>query len=95
MPGLYQYLLQEYSQIQKAISEEAALALGKRGNASQLNTTEDELSEIRVYFGYIDLADEETAHAKLNEHVWVIRADQNTYALLAPSGETIFVGKTK
>ena len=95
MPDLYPVFITGTLPDTDAISEETALTLGKKEIASQLNTTEEKLSEIRVYFGYIDLADEETAHAKLNEHVWVIRAEQNTYALLAPSGETIFVGETK
>lgn len=95
MPDLYPVFVTGILPDTDAISEEAALTLGKKEIASRLNTTEEKLSGIRVYFGYINLADEETAHAKLNEHVWVIRAEQNTYALLAPSGETIFVGETK
>lgn len=95
MPDLYPVFVTGILPDTDAISEEAALTLGKKEIASRLNTTEEKLSGIRVYFGYINLADEETAHAKLNEHVWVIRAEQNTYVLLTPSGETIFVGETR
>ena len=95
VPDLYSVFVTGILPDKDAISEEAALALGRKAIAAQLNTSEEELTGIKVYFGYIDLADENISHAKWNEHVWVIMAGQHSYALLTPSGETIFVGETK
>lgn len=69
-----------------AIPEAEATAIGTKALPAQ-----DELSNVKAFFGFIDLADEATAHAKLGEHVWVIRTSQH-YALVSPAGDVLFVG---
>lgn len=74
-----------------AISESKAIEIGTKAIATQLSVSEEQLIGVKCFFGYINLADEDVAHAKLGEHVWVIDANQY-YALLSPAGDVIFVG---
>ena len=74
-----------------AISEEQAVAIGTAAMMAQLSVPQEHLTDAKAFFGYINLADEKAAHAKLGEHVWLIDADQY-YALVSPSGDVIFVG---
>lgn len=69
-----------------AIPEAEATAIGTKALSAQ-----DELSNVKAFFGFIDLADEATTHAKLGEHVWVIRTEHH-YALVSSSGDVLFVG---
>ena len=95
VPDLYPIFITGTLPDTDAISEENALAIGKKAIADYLNTNAEELNEVRIYFGYIDLDDAQAAHAKLNDHVWAIVSGSHSYALLTPSGETIFAGETK
>lgn len=72
-----------------AISEAEAMSIGTNALADQVS--QEELANAKAFFGFIDLADEATAHAKLGEHVWVVSTEQN-YALVSPSGDVLFVG---
>lgn len=75
-----------------AIEEEQALEIGVRAIASQTFIAREELTGVRVFFGYVDISDEEAAHAQLGERVWAVDTEQNYYALLSPVGEVIYVG---
>lgn len=72
-----------------AIPKTEAMAIGIKALSDQVS--QDELSNTKAFFGFIDLADEAAAHAKLGEHVWVIRTGQH-YALVSPAGDVLFVG---
>lgn len=72
-----------------AISETEAMAIASTALSAQ--ASQDELSNAKAFFGFIDLADEADAHAKLGERVWVIIAEQH-YALVSPAGDVLFVG---
>lgn len=74
-----------------ALPEAQAVETGMKAIAAQLSMAQDEVGETKAFFGYINLADEEAAHAKLGQHVWVI-ATEKAYALVNPAGEVIFVG---
>ena len=74
-----------------AIPETKAVEIGVNAIAAQLSVSPENLTAVKAYFGYINLADEEAAHVKLGEHVWVIVANQY-YALMTPAGDVIFVG---
>lgn len=63
-----------------------------KGHADQGNAAaRDQLGDATAFYGYINLADEEAAHAQFGAHVWLINTDQY-YALVSPSGTVIFVG---
>ncbi len=74
-----------------AIPEAKAVEIGTNAIAAQLSVPQEKLVDVKAFFGYVDLADEEAAHAKLGEQVWVIDAEQY-YALVSPAGDVIFVG---
>lgn len=74
-----------------AISEEQAVEIGTNAMSAQLDVPKDKLGDATAFYGYINLADEEAAHAQFGAHVWLINTDQY-YALVSPSGTVIFVG---
>ena len=74
-----------------AISEEQAVEIGTNAMSAQLDVPKDKLGNATAFYGYINLADEEAAHAQFGAHVWLINTDQY-YALVSPSGTVIFVG---
>ena len=74
-----------------AISEEQAVEIGTNAMSAQLDVPKDKLGDATAFYGYINLADEEAAHAQFGAHVWLINTDQS-YALVSPSGTVIFVG---
>lgn len=74
-----------------AISEAKAIELGANAIATQCALPRERLNDIRAFFGYITLDDEEVAHAKLGEHVWLVDTEE-TYALLSAEGELLDVG---
>ncbi len=75
----------------EAIPEAKAVEIGTNAIAAQLSVPQEELMGVKAFFGFVDLANEEAAHAKLGERVWVIDAE-SCYALLSPAGDVIFVG---
>lgn len=72
-----------------AIPETEAMTIGTKALSSQ--ASQDELSNVKAFFGFIDLADEAAAHAKLGKRVWVIITEQH-YALVSSAGDVLFVG---
>lgn len=74
-----------------AISEAKAVEIGTKAIAAYQSVPQDALADVKAFFGYVDLANEEAAHAKLGERVWVIDAE-TCYALVSPAGNVIFVG---
>lgn len=75
-----------------AISEEQAVEIGTNAMSVQLDVPKEKLADAKAFFGYINLADEEAAHAQFGAHVWLINTDQY-YALVSPSGDVIFAGR--
>lgn len=73
-----------------AIPEAKALEIGTSALSAQVS--QEELAQAKVFYGYIDLADEAAAHAKLGEHVWLVTTEQH-YALVNTDGEVIFAGE--
>jgi len=74
-----------------AISEEQAVEIGTNAMSAQLDVPKEKLADAKAFFGYINLADEEAAHAQFGAHVWLINTDQY-YVLVSPSGDVIFAG---
>lgn len=74
-----------------AISEDQAVAIGTTAMTAHLSVSQENLTDAKAFFGYINLANKEAAHAKLGEHVWLIDTDLY-YALVSPSGDVLFVG---
>ena len=74
-----------------AISEEQAVEIGTNAMSAQLDVPKDKLGDAKAFYGYINLADEEAAHAQFGAHVWLINTDQ-FYALVSPSGDVIYAG---
>lgn len=74
-----------------AISEEQAVEIGTNAMSGQLDVPKEKLADAQAFYGYINLADEEAAHAQFGAHVWLIDTDQY-YALVSPAGDVIFVG---
>ena len=74
-----------------AISEEQAVEIGTNAMSGQLDVPKEKLADAKVFYGYINLADEEAAHAQFGAHVWLINTDQY-YVLVSPSGDVIFAG---
>jgi len=74
-----------------AIPEAKAVEIGTNAISARLSVPQEKLVDVKAFFGYVNLADEEAAHAKLGEHVWVIDAAPY-YALVSPAGDVIFVG---
>ena len=74
-----------------AISEAQAVEIGTNAMSAQLDVPKEKLVDAKAFYGYINLADEEAAHAQFGAHVWLINTDQY-YALVSPSGNVIFVG---
>lgn len=74
-----------------AISEEQAVEIGTNAMSGQLDVPKEKLADAKAFYGYINLADEEAAHAQFGAHVWLINTDQY-YVLVSPSGDVIFAG---
>ena len=74
-----------------AISEARAVEIGTNAMSAQLDVPKEKLADAKAFYGYINLADEEAAHAQFGAHVWLINTDQY-YALVSPSGDVIYVG---
>lgn len=74
-----------------AISDAKAIELGASAIAAEQAVSTENMKDIRAFFGYIDLDDEEAAHAKLGERVWLVNTDEG-YALVSREGEVLFVG---
>lgn len=74
-----------------AISEEQAVEIGTNAMSGQLDVPNEKLADAKAFYGYINLADEEAAHAQFGTHVWLINTDQY-YVLVSPSGDVIFAG---
>lgn len=74
-----------------AISEEQAVEIGTNAMSGQLDVPKEKLADAKAFYGYINLADEEVAHAQFGAHVWLINTDQY-YVLVSPSGDVIFAG---
>ena len=74
-----------------AISEEQAVEIGTNAMSGQLDVPKEKLADAKAFYGYINLADEEAAHAQFGAHVWLIKTDQY-YVLVSPSGDVIFAG---
>ena len=74
-----------------AISEEHAVEIGTNAMSAQLDVPKEKLADAKAFYGYINLADEEAAHARFGAHVWLINTDQY-YALVSSSGDVIFAG---
>ena len=74
-----------------AISEEQAVEIGTNAMSGQLDVPKEKLADAQAFYGYINLADEEAAHAQFGTHVWLINTDQY-YVLVSPSGDVIFAG---
>lgn len=72
-----------------AISEEQAVEIGTNAMSGQLDVPKEKLADAKAFYGYINLADEEAAHAQFGAHVWLINTDQY-YVLVSPSGDVIF-----
>lgn len=72
-------------------TQEQAVEIGTNAMSAQLDVPKDKLGDATAFYGYINLADEEAAHAQFGAHVWLINTDQY-YALVSPSGTVIFVG---
>lgn len=78
-----------------AINEEQALDIAGKAMAARLHIPENELTEMKAFYGYIDYDDEQEAHAALGEYVWAVTSGEGSYALLTPQGEILFVGERK
>lgn len=74
-----------------AISEEQAVEIGTNAMSGQLDVPKEKLADAKAFYGYINLADEEAAHAQFGAHVWLINTDQY-YVLVGPSDDVIFAG---
>lgn len=74
-----------------AISEEQAVEIGTNAMSGQLDVPKEKLADAKAFYGYINLADEEAAHAQFGAHVWLINTDQY-YVLVSPSGDVIYAG---
>lgn len=73
------------------ISEECAIKKGLKAIAETVEPHHTDEDDIKAFYGYINLGDEEVAHAKLGECVWVIQTGGN-YVMISPVGDTVYVG---
>ena len=78
-----------------AIQEDQALDIAGKAIAAQQNIAENDITGMKAFFGYIDHADEQVAHAKLGEYVWAVTTEQGYYALVRPTGDVLYVGNLK
>ena len=75
------------------ISRSEILAIGKEELSTLLSTPEEDLLNLKVYFGFINSRDEVATHAGYGQRVWAVHYPPQAYVLMDPDGKVLYAGK--
>ena len=74
------------------ISREEILASARIDLSERLSIPEDDLPNLKVYFGYINEKDEVVTHAGYGQKLWAVHCGLHAYCLLSPEGKVLYTG---
>ena len=74
-----------------AVPEAQAAETGRKAIAEKLDMAESEVTDVRAYFGEINLDDPQVTGGRVHQKVWGVDCGLDIYALLTPTGEVIDV----